>query len=217
MASEYSPEWQLHCAQQPIATLVLAHGAGAGQDSDFIQYFAKQLPTFGINVVTFNFAYMVKSQALGKARPPGRADKLIGEYASVLEAVKDMPECQNHPIWIGGKSMGGRIATMLMADGADCAGGIALGYPFHPPGKPEKVRLAHFPDIRLPLTIVQGERDTFGNRDDIDSYALSPQIKVSLLTDGDHSFKPRKASGVTLEHNLAQARDLMVATIKGQA
>ena len=105
---------------------------------------------------------------------------------------------------IGGKSMGGRIASML-ADDVDAHGLVCLGYPFHPPGKPEKLRTAHLLGLQTPTLIVQGTRDPFGKREEVEGYGLSAAIRLVWLSDGDHSFKPRKSSGRTEEQNLGEA------------
>ena len=105
---------------------------------------------------------------------------------------------------IGGKSMGGRIATMV-ADEMNVAGLVCLGYPFHPPGKPEKTRTEHLKEIKTPTLILQGERDALGTREDVADYELSKRIQMVWLPDGDHSFKPRKKSGITLEENMQKA------------
>ena len=129
--------------------------------------------------------------------------KLLACYREVVEA-------QQGPVILAGKSMGGRAATML-ADDIACAGVVAFGYPFHPPGKPENLRTAHLEPMRTPTLIVQGERDTFGTRDEVAGYGLSQQIRLRWIDDGDHSLKPRKKSGFTLEGNLAAAMDAAVA------
>lgn len=182
--------------QKPIATFVFAHGAGAGQNSDFMQLVAEGLAKQNINVVRFNFAYMQLAEDLGKRRPPERADKLLAHFNTVLSEVEG-----SLPIFIGGKSMGGRMASMLLQQ-STALGCICMGYPFHPPDKPEKLRTEHLLEIKKPVLILQGERDTFGTREDIGSYKLSPQVQVSYLKDGDHGFKPRKASGFTLDGHI---------------
>lgn len=187
----------INTASKPIATFVFAHGAGAGQNSEFMQLIAQGLShNHNINVLRFNFAYMQLSEDLGKRRPPERADKLLSQFQSVLNQVDE-----SMPVFLGGKSMGGRMASMLLEE-SNALGCICMGYPFHPPGKPEKLRTQHLQDIHKPLLILQGERDTFGTRNEIDSYNLCTNIAVSYLADGDHSFKPRKASGVTLTTNI---------------
>jgi hypothetical protein len=183
-------------AANPIATFVFAHGAGAGQNSEFMQQIAEGLVKHDINVVRFNFAYMQMAEDLGKRRPPDRAEKLLVHFKKVLSERND--RC---PIFIGGKSMGGRMASMLLQE-STALGCICMGYPFHPPSKPEKLRTAHLLVINKPVLILQGERDTFGTREEISSYNLSTQVQVSYLTDGDHSFKPRKASGYSLDDHV---------------
>ncbi|PKG96735.1 alpha/beta family hydrolase [Paraglaciecola sp. MB-3u-78] len=186
----------LNKATNPIATFVFAHGAGAGQNSDFMQLMAEGLAKHNINVVRFNFAYMQLAEDLGKRRPPDRAEKLLLHFKTVLSEIDD-----RLPIFIGGKSMGGRMASMLLQE-SSALGCICMGYPFHPPGKPEKLRTEHLLVMNKPVLILQGERDTFGTREDIGSYNLSSQVQVSYLADGDHSFKPRKASGFKLDDHL---------------
>jgi predicted alpha/beta-hydrolase family hydrolase len=183
-------------AKDPVATFVFAHGAGAGQNSEFMAFVAESLAQHNINVLRFNFAYMQLAEELGKSRPPDRADKLLVHFKAVLTEVET-----RLPIFIGGKSMGGRMASMLL-DESTALGCICMGYPFHPPGKPEKLRTEHLEAINKPVLILQGERDTFGTREEIGSYYLSEQVQVTYLKDGDHSFKPRKASGFTLDAHL---------------
>ena len=188
----------VNSAQKPIATFVFAHGAGAGQNSEFMQFMAEGLCKHSINVVRFNFAYMQLAEELGKRRPPERADKLLAHFKTVLGEVEG-----SLPIFIGGKSMGGRMASMVLQE-SNALGCICMGYPFHPPGKPEKLRTAHLETINKPILIIQGERDTFGTSEEIATYELSEQVQLSYLTDGDHSFKPRKASGYTHDGHLNQ-------------
>jgi len=183
-------------AHNPIATFVFAHGAGAGQNSEFMQLVAEGLAKHNINVVRFNFAYMQLAEDLGKRRPPDRADKLLLHFKMVLSEIDD-----RLPIFVGGKSMGGRMASMLLQE-STALGCICMGYPFHPPGKPEKLRTEHLLAMNKPVLILQGERDTFGTREDIATYDLSAQVQVSYLPDGDHSFKPRKTSGYSLDGHI---------------
>ena len=186
-------------AEKPIATFVFAHGAGAGQNSEFMQLIAQGLASHNINVLRFNFAYMQLAEETGKRRPPDRADKLLTHFKTLLS------EIDSHlPIFVGGKSMGGRMASMLLQE-STAKGCICMGYPFHPPDKPEKLRTEHLLNISKPVLILQGERDTFGKREEIYTYNLSPQVHLSYLYDGDHSFKPRKMSGFTLDDNLKLA------------
>lgn len=195
-------------AKTPVATFVFAHGAGAGQNSEFMQLMAEGISKHNINVLRFNFAYMQLAEELGKRRPPDRADKLLAHFKRILSDVDS-----SLPIFIGGKSMGGRMASMLL-DESMALGCICMGYPFHPPGKPEKLRTEHLLTINKPVLILQGERDTFGTREDIGTYNLSAQVKIKYFADGDHSFKPRKASGSSLDENLNQAIEHSAAFIR---
>jgi predicted alpha/beta-hydrolase family hydrolase len=198
----------INTAQNPIANFVFAHGAGAGQNSEFMELMAKGIAKHKINVVRFNFAYMQSAEESGKRRPPDRADKLLIQFTELLNQIDN-----SLPIFIGGKSMGGRMASMLLEE-STAEGCICMGYPFHPPGKPEKLRTQHLLSINKPLLILQGERDTFGKREEIASFNLSQQIQVIYLADGDHSFKPRKASGQNLEANLHKAIEHSAAFIR---
>jgi predicted alpha/beta-hydrolase family hydrolase len=182
----------------PVGTIILAHGAGAGMDTDFMSAFAQGLAKYGLQVVRFEFPYMAARRDTGKSRPPDREPVLRETWHRVIDSVR--PET----LFIGGKSMGGRIAS-LVADETEVAGLVCLGYPFHPTGKPKQLRIEHLKSIRTPTLIVQGERDPFGHREEVAEYQLSKQVRVHWLTDGDHSFKPRKASGTTLEKNLVEA------------
>ncbi|MEP4101314.1 alpha/beta family hydrolase [Paraglaciecola sp.] len=183
-------------ADNAIATLVFAHGAGAGQHSEFMERVAEGISLHHINVVRFNFAYMALAEELCKRRPPDRADKLIACYQAVLKELDS-----SLPVFIGGKSMGGRIASMVL-ESSNAKGCICMGYPFHPPTKPEKLRTEHLKQIGKPVLVLQGERDTFGTKQEIEGYAMSHRVQLRYLTDGDHSFKPRVKSGMTLQQNL---------------
>ncbi len=169
-------------------TVVLAHGAGAGMDSEFMQTMAAGLADCGLQVVRFEFPYMIKRRDTGTRRPPDRGPILHQTWLEVIESL----EIDN--LIIGGKSMGGRIAS-LVADEAGIDGLICFGYPFHPSGKPDKLRVEHLEAIETPTLIVQGDRDALGNKADVAGYNLSSNIQLHWLPDGDHSFKPRKISG----------------------
>lgn len=195
------------------AHLLLAHGAGAGAATPFMTTMAEQLTTRGIRVLRFEFGYMAARTAGGKRRPPPRAETLMAEYeAAVAEAAARLPSGSR--LLIGGKSMGGRVASMIAErQHAErrIAGLVCLGYPFHPPGKPEQTRTAHLAELTCPALIVQGERDPFGNRDDVAGYQLSPRIDIIWMSDGDHDFGPRGGSGFTRKGNLAAAADAVAA------
>lgn len=190
--------------------LLLAHGAGAGMDSDFMTALADGLGRAGIRVLRFEFPYMAQRRQTGKKRPPDRAPVLLASFAETLAAVRQ--EAGDRPVFIGGKSMGGRMATLLATE-QDAAGVCVYGYPFHPPGKPEKLRTEHLTQLTCPALICQGERDSFGHRDEVVGYQLPAQLQLHWLPDGDHSLKPRKASGLTLDDNLADAIAATVAFI----
>lgn len=190
--------WKTDGPASASRTIVLAHGAGAPMDSDFMEFVAQGLAKQAIRVVRFEFAYMAERRQSGKKKPPDREPKLREAWLTVIE------ELGASRLVIGGKSMGGRIAS-LIADEASVAGLVCLGYPFHPVGKPDRLRIDHLQDIKTPTLILQGERDTFGKRDEVESFALAKSVHVHWLTDGDHSFKPRKASGLTQEENWAAA------------
>ncbi|MCH2130551.1 MAG: dienelactone hydrolase family protein [Pirellulaceae bacterium] len=187
-------------------TLILAHGAGAAMDSDFMNVVTEGLVVEGLQVVRFEFPYMEQRRKTGGKRPPDREPVLRDTWLQVVDQVKT----DRKRLLIGGKSMGGRIAS-LIADEANVAGLVCLGYPFHPPGKPDKLRVDHLQSLRTPTLILQGERDPFGNREQVAGYPLSKTVQLHWLTDGEHSFKPRKSSGVSLEENLADAVQAVVS------
>ncbi|AWB69050.1 alpha/beta hydrolase [Saccharobesus litoralis] len=195
-----------------MANLLLAHGAGAGSDHEFMQSMAQLVASQGVNVILFDFPYMQTMQQTGKRRPPDKLDKLINSFC---QQVTELDSAL--PLFIAGKSMGGRVATHIACLDriATCVKGcVALGYPFHPPGKPEKLRLDHFPAIQIPLKIIQGERDTFGNQQEVATFPYAERFDIKWLVDGDHSFKPRKASGVTYQENLQCAANTLVEFIQ---
>jgi predicted alpha/beta-hydrolase family hydrolase len=176
-------------------TIVLAHGAGAGMDIPFMNFFATGLAGRGFRVVRFEYPYMASQRSTGKKKPPDREPVLRATWLRVVEMLRrDSPDQRNSSLVIGGKSMGGRIAS-LIADEAGVQGLICLGYPFHPVGKPDRLRVEHLQTIKTPTLILQGERDPFGSREEVAEYNLSPAICIRWIQDGDHSFKPRKGSG----------------------
>jgi hypothetical protein len=177
-------------------------------DSPFMNAIAENVTAAGIEVIRFEFEYMAKRREDGTRRGPDRAPKLIARFKEVLGLVGPAKE-----VVIGGKSMGGRIASMI-ADQVGAAGVVCFGYPFHPPGKPEQLRTAHLETIVTPTLIVQGTRDRFGTEEEVASYSLSPSIELAWMGDGDHSFKPRKKSRRTLEQNLEAAADVVIKLIQ---
>lgn len=179
-------------------TFIFAHGAGADMDHDFMAAVASGLAARGIRVVRFNFPYMVKRAEDGKRRPPDRAPKLLEAFEAVIA------EYASGSVVIGGKSMGGRMASLLSAH-PQVAGIACLGFPFHPPGKPEKFKGDHLAEVDKPTLILQGERDTFGTQLECATFSFSPNVSLAFLPDGEHSFKPRKSSGYTEAQNIALA------------
>lgn len=177
-------------------------------DSPFMETIASGLAAAGLFVVRFEFPYMAGRRS-GTRRPPDRQSVLESAW---LEAIEQSPG--SGPAVIGGKSMGGRIAS-LVADRAGVAGLVCLGYPFHPPGKPDRLRTAHLASLRTPALVVQGERDALGSKADVVGYALPEAIRLHWMPDGDHSFKPRKSSGRTLEENLAEAVKVVAEFVLG--
>jgi uncharacterized protein len=180
-------------------TLVLAHGAGAPMDSPFLNRVSAGLAARGVRVVRFEFPYMARRRSAGGRGAPDRPAVLMASWKDVVERLGGGPRT-----FIGGKSMGGRIASMV-ADEVSARGLVCLGYPFHPPGAPSKLRTAHLETLRTPTLIIQGSRDAFGSREEIATYRLSPAIRIVFLEGGDHSFKPPARSGRTEEKNLAEA------------
>ncbi|MNN19833.1 Alpha/beta hydrolase family protein [compost metagenome] len=183
------------------ATLLLAHGAGAPMDSPFMDAMANRLTEHGIAVVRFEFSYMAERRIDGRKRPPNPQGRLLDCWREVYGRIR---EEVSGPLAIGGKSMGGRMASLL-ADELQPAALVFLGYPFHAVGKPEKPRVAHLAALSTPTLIVQGERDPMGNRETVAGYSLSPAIELFWLASGDHDLKPLKASGFTHEQHLASA------------
>jgi predicted alpha/beta-hydrolase family hydrolase len=184
-------------------TLALAHGAGQPMRSPFMDGISRGLAAGGIRVVRFEFPYMAEMQRSGKRRPPDREPVLLETWSAVIDRLLD-PETPREGLLIGGKSMGGRVASLL-ADERPVAGLVCLGYPFHPPGRPEKTRVEHLRGLRTPTLICQGTRDPFGRPEEVKGYELSDAVHLAWIEDGEHSFKPRKASGRSLEDNLADA------------
>jgi len=183
-------------------TILLAHGAGAPMDSASMSATAKALASAGFRVARFEFSYMASRRTEAGRKPPPRAETLIPEYR---QAVAELA-APGHLI-IGGKSMGGRVASMAadtLRDEGAIAGLLCIGYPFHPPGKPAQLRTRHLADLRTPTLICQGTRDEFGAREEVAEYALADSIELFWLDDGDHDLRPRKKiSGCSAAEALA--------------
>lgn len=191
-------------ADAPVR-LVLAHGAGAPVSSPFMTAVAIGLAARGVAVARFDFPYM----RAGTRKPPDREPVLLETWRSAVAELGSG--------WaIGGKSLGGRMASMV-ADELGVPALVCLGYPFHPPGRPEKVRTAHLASLRTPTLIVQGTRDPFGTPEDVEGYALSPRVQVEWLAEGDHSWKPPARTGRTEAGNLEAGVDAVFRFLSARA
>jgi uncharacterized protein len=188
-------------------TLVLAHGAGAPMDSPPLQAIAAGLGAAGVRAARFELPYMRLRRTTGERKPPDREPTLRRAWLAAIAALGGGPA-----LFIGGKSLGGRIAS-LIADEAGVRGLVCLGYPFLPPGSSRPPRTAHLGDLRTPALIVQGTRDPFGGPAEVAGYSLAPGIQLHWIEDGDHSFAPRRASGRTTAQNLAEAAAVAAAWI----
>lgn len=201
------PDFLFSGPADAATTLLLAHGAGAPMDSEWMNAMAEKMGEKGIRVVRFEFAYMAARRS-GQRKPPPRAETLMNEYRVAVDAVP-----VSGRLLVGGKSMGGRVASMV-ADELRSAGRIAglvcLGYPFHPPGSPEKLRTAHLHDLKCPALICQGTRDPFGAEQEVAGYLLSNTISLRWLL-GDHDLKPRRADGLKLADNLDAVTESVAA------
>ena len=177
------------------STIILGHGAGANQSTPFMQLFASSLAERGFDAMTFNFIYSER----GRGAPDPKA-KLESCYLAVIEAAKAHKKLRGNRLLIGGKSMGGRIASQVAAAGAkDIAGLVFLGYPLHPPGRLDKMRDAHLKDIHAPMLFIQGTRDPFGTPDELRVVIKRDKLPATIyvIESGDHSFKVPKSAGVT--------------------
>ncbi|WP_331376732.1 alpha/beta hydrolase family protein [Sinorhizobium chiapasense] len=191
-------------------TILLAHGAGAPMDSASMTATAKALAAAGFRVARFEFGYMAARRTSEGRKPPPRAETLKPEYEAAIDALG-----ATGPLVIGGKSMGGRVASMIadeLRSGGKIAGLVCLGYPFHPPAKPEQLRTKHLADLKTPTLICQGTRDEFGTREEVAGYTLSGAIEILWLEDGDHDLKPRKSvSGFSAADHLKTVAETVAA------
>jgi hypothetical protein len=187
-------------------TLVLAHGAGAAMDSRGMTALATRIAERGVRVVRFEFGYMA-ARRQGLRKPPPRADTLLDEYRAVVAEVGGRPV-------VGGRSMGGRVASMIASD-PEIAGLASVSYPWHPPARPDQPRIAHLAGLATPTLIVQGTRDPFGSPAEVAGYPLSPAIELLWLEDGDHDLTPRKSiSGFTAAQHLDTAADAVASFVR---
>ena len=191
------------------ATLILAHGAGAPQLSPFMRRFAEGMARRGVDTVTFNFVYMERGR-----RAPDPGTRLEATYRAVIEATRASAATR---LVVGGKSMGGRIASQVAASAAatvELNGLIFLGYPLHPPGRPERRRDAHLPSIAAPMLFVQGSRDPFGTRDEIQPVVDACQAaRLHVVEGGDHSLRVRGKGARPAEEIYDTVQDVMAEWI----
>jgi len=202
------PELLIDGPRRAELTLALAHGAGAPMDSRFMTAIARGIAAAGIRVVRFEFPYMAVRRAGGGKRPPDCQPVLLDCWRRVIGHLG--PE----RLAIGGKSMGGRMAS-LIADETGVRALVCLGYPFHAPGKADRPRTAHLGELKTPTLICQGTRDAMGGRESVAGYRLSPAIRIHWLEDGNHDLVPRKASGRTGGENWAEAIAAMTGFLRG--
>ena len=185
------------------ATVVFAHGAGAPMDSPFLATIATGLAQRGWRVVRFEFPYMARARVGGRRGAPDRLPKLLEAFREQVALEADSPA-----LVLAGKSLGGRVATLLLEETAAAGtvrAGLCFGYPFHPPGRPESLRTAHLETLSVPTLFMQGERDPFGRRAEVEGYALAPTIRLAWIPGGDHSLRPPRSAGLGEEAALALA------------
>jgi hypothetical protein len=182
-------------------------------DSAFMQTMAGLIAQGGVQVVRFEFPYMAERRRTGVKRPPDREAALLDAWLQVLQRM-EAAGTPRSAIAIGGKSLGGRMASLLV-DEQHLAALVCLGYPFHPPGRPDRRRTAHLEGLRTPTLICQGARDPFGRPAEVEGYRLSPAVRIQWIDDGDHSFRPRKASGLSEEQNLSTAARAVLTFLSG--
>jgi predicted alpha/beta-hydrolase family hydrolase len=198
---ERSMRFLIDGSEDALVTIMLAHGAGAPMDSTAMDAITGALSGVGFRIVRFEFDYMAARRSGGR-KPPPKAELLKANYGLAVAELN----CRN-PLVIGGKSMGGRVASMVadeLYDKGEVAGLLCFGYPFHPPSKPHELRTGHLEELRTPALICQGTRDHFGTRGEVEGYRLADQIEILWLEDGDHDLKPRKKlSGFSPEDHLA--------------
>lgn len=193
------------------AHLLFAHGAGAPMTSPFMDLVAAMLAAEGLRVTRFEFGYMAKRRSTGKRTPPPKAERLVEEYVAAVEQLRTTSPADQRLV-IGGKSMGGRVASLAaqtLHDRGRIQGLVCLGYPFHPPAKPEQLRTAHLATLNVPALIIQGTRDPFGQRHEVEEMRgqnlIAPSIEFWWAADGDHDLGPRGNSGFTRKGNLEAA------------
>ena len=195
--------------ENPKAFVIFAHGAGADKSHEFMDNVASLLNVQDVNVLRFNFSYMDVRLAEGNRRPPDRMPKLLQCFETVIEELNT-----DLPVFLAGKSMGGRVAATLgRNETLNVLGIMCLGYPFHPQKKPEKLRLEPLQKTQKPILILQGTRDALGNEEEISGYEFSDKCHCVFFTDGDHNLKPRVKSGFTHSQHIQESVIEMVRFI----
>ena len=207
--SEFNISHELTVTEDPKALVIFAHGAGADMKHQYIEDLVQLMNAQQLNVLRFNFPFMDKRKLDGKRRPPDRMPTLVACYQSILANVTT-----DLPIYIAGKSMGGRVAAILAGDKDlmnthQIRGVICLGYPFHPAKKTDKLRLAPLQETQRPVLILQGQRDALGSEIEIKAYELSSHCQLHFFNDGDHDLKPRVKSGYNLKQHQSAAVNKM--------
>lgn len=195
------------------ATILLAHGAGAPMDSPFMDAIATLFADRGMAVARFEFDYMAARRHGGSKRPPPRAEKLVGEFTDAITSL-----AAKGPLIIGGKSMGGRVAALTAGQAGEAisvAGVACLGFPFHPPGRSDKLQTDAFSGVTVPILICQGTRDPFGSAEEVPDYTLPEQAEVFWVPDGNHDLVPRKSSGRSAEENWCATADAVSSWMRG--
>ena len=188
-------------------SVALAHGSGSPMDTRFMNFFAEGLAEHGARVARFEFPYMSERRETGKKLLPNKIELLLQTWRQVID------ELGAEKLIIGGKSLGGRIAS-LVADESGVMGLVCLGYPFHPFNRPDKLRVNYLKNLKTPALFLQGDRDNFGNKEEVAGFELSNNTHFHWLLDGDHSFKPRKKSGRSEQQNLDDALNALINFIK---
>lgn len=197
------------------ARLLLAHGAGAPMTSPFLETMAGLIAAEGVGVTRFEFGYMAGRRRGAPKRPPPKAERLMPEFIDAVGAVERELK-PGERLFIGGKSMGGRVATMVADElyrAGRIGGVVVFGYPFHPPNQPQTWRKAHLTGLEAPTLIVQGERDPFGPRAEVEAQKLSGAIAFAWAHDGDHDLGPRGGQGTTRKENMKAAAGAAAAFI----
>ncbi|WP_240470598.1 alpha/beta family hydrolase [Halomonas halocynthiae] len=180
-----------------VGRLLITHGAGAGLDSKMLLAYREALAAEGVQTLGMEFAYLREMRKKGRRRPPPKVECLVSELAQMCDVLSQVSQVSQSPLWLGGKSMGGRVASLLAIHRQEVAGLVLCGYPFHPKGKPETLRLDHWGHLSCPTLVLQGTRDPFGSQVEVEGYALPSCATVRWLDDGDHDWQPRRASGLS--------------------